>query len=240
MTTTAKHPVPYSPSIIEALRSLIPAHVPDEYGIHDPFAGEGLRLGALCDDLGRVYTGTDLEAWKDADARVALGDATDPATYPEHAHAIVTSPTYNNGVNDHFAPSAADTSRRLTYRVAAGHALHDNNTGRWSGRSSKRGEAMYWRLHEEALKCWPSIVLVNVKDSVRAGEVYPLVEMWRTMLTGFGYRIDTVDVGVDGWRYGSNAEARATEEAILIGKHVSLPHHLRHIAPCGHAWDVVG
>lgn len=222
MTTANAHPVPYSATIIEALADIIPEHVPEVLAIHDPFAGEGVRLGALCDRLGIVYTGSDLEKWRGHDKRVTVGDATERASYPTHPHAVVTSPTYNNGVNDHFRPGATDTSRRLTYRVAAGHALDETNTGRWSGRSSKKGEATYWRLHEEALKCWPAIALVNVKDSVRAGATYPLVEKWHAMLNAFGYQVTEVGVDVTGWRYGANAEARSTTEAILIGRHVSL------------------
>lgn len=224
MTTKAKHPVPYSEPIIEALGPLLIEHAPLTriVGVHDPYAGEGVRLGALADRLGYTFTGTDLEEWEGHDARVRLGDATDPTTYPRYAHAIVTSPTYNNGVNDHFAPSEDDTSRRLTYRVAAGHELHPNNTGRWSGRASKKGEAAYWRLSEATVRCWRApVCFVNVKDSIRSGEVYPLVEMWRLMLIGFGYEVTPVPVGVSGWRYGANAERRATEEAILIGKHVA-------------------
>lgn len=168
-TTQGKHPAPFTASIITSLAALIPLHVAPHRGIHDPFGGEGVRLGELCDAIGYRFSGTDLEPWRDGDRRVTLGDSTDPASYPSWPFAVVTSPTYNNGVNDHFRPS--DTSHRLTYRVAAGHELHPNNTGRWSGRGSKRSEAEYWRLTREVVKHWPDVALVNVKDSTRAGDV---------------------------------------------------------------------
>lgn len=126
--------------------------------------------------------------------------------------------TYNNGVNDHFGPK--DTSTRLTYRVRAGHDLHPNNTGRWSGRGSKKGEAEYWRITRECVKHWPKVVVVNVKDSVRStweGGVYPLVRLWVELLEEFGYEVREEQVVCPGWRNGTNRDARIDTESILVG-----------------------
>lgn len=217
-TTADRHPAPFTDSIIERLETLLPEYVPAGHGIHDPFGGEGRRLGALCDRLGLTFTATDMEPWLDGDPRVAVGDSTDPATYPSTPHVIVTSPTYNNGVNDHFEPR--DSSRRLTYRVAAGHPLHPNNTGRWSGRGSKRDEAEYWRITREVVQCWTaSVALVNVKNSTRAGETYHLVDLWEMLITDLGYVVEAqVNIDCPGWRFGSNSEKRSETEAILIAR----------------------
>ena len=212
---TGKHPATFTDSIIEALEDLIPMMVDPWIIIHDPFAGEGKKLGALCDRLGYVFTGTDLESWLDADPRVAVGDSTDPDTYPI-GFAVVTSPTYNNGVNDHFKPSENDTSRRLTYRTAAGHELHPNNTGRWSGRGSKRGEAEYWRITRDVVKHWPDVAMVNLKDSTRAGEIYRLTRLWEALLEEHGYSVKWHDVPCPGWRFGTNSKVRADSEVILV------------------------
>lgn len=214
--TESRHPAPFTDSIIDALAELIPEHVPARWVIHDPFGGEGVRLGALCDRIGYEFTATDLEPWLGGDSRVAVGDSTVAETYPNKPYAIVTSPTYNNGVNDHFLPK--DASRRLTYRVAAGRALHLNNTGRHSGRSSRKGEAEYWRITREVVNCWSSIALVNLKDSTRSGEVYPLVQLWADLLLEYGYELTRIDVECPGWRFGTNHEARTDTEAILIAK----------------------
>jgi hypothetical protein len=212
-----KHPAPFTDSIIDTLRLLLREHDrrPAWCAVHDPFAGEGRKLGALCDQLGVLFTGTDLETWRDRDSRVQAGDSTDPATYPRHLHVIVTSPTYNNGVNDHFQPK--DSSRRLTYRVRLGRPLQLSNTGRYSGRGSKRGEREYWRITREVVAIWPRRVFVNVKDSTRGDDVYPLVQMWTDLLVEFGYEVERVDVECPGWRFGTNSQARADTEAILIG-----------------------
>lgn len=214
--TENKHPAPYTDSLIETFAELLPTIVPPGHVIHDPFGGEGVRLGALCDRLGLLFSGTDLEPWKDGDPRVALGDSTDPTTYPPVPFVVVTSPTYNNGVNDHFAPK--DKSRRLTYRVAAGRALHPNNTGRWSGRGSKKGETEYWRITREVVKHWPDLAVVNVKDSTRAGETYPLIQLWTDLLVEYGYEVERIDVECPGWRFGSNHDARTDTEAVLVAR----------------------
>lgn len=217
--TANKHPAPFSEPIIEALADLIPEHVPPGWIVHDPFAGEGKRLGALCDRLGYKFSGSDLEPWLDADPRVDVGDSTRFNSYPfwtGRPFSVVTSPTYNNGLNDHFKPG--DTSRRLTYRVAAGRELHPHNTGRYSGRGSKAAEAAYWELTKQCVKHWPSVALVNVKDSVRAGEVYPLVVHWADLLEGVGYTVDQHMVECPGWRFGANSAARADSESILIAR----------------------
>lgn len=216
MTGVGTHPAVFSDPIILALADLIPKHAPDAAIIHDPFAGEGVKLAALCERLGYFFTGTDLEPWPNRDRRVKVGDSTDPSTYPlGDVHAIVTSPTYNNGVNDHFNPR--DVSKRLTYRVRAGHALHPNNTGRWSGRASKKGEAEYWRITRECVKHWPEVVFVNVKDSIRAGAIYPLVALWSDLLREHKYMVFADTVICPGFRYGANGGARLDNESILIG-----------------------
>lgn len=215
----ANHPAQFTDSIIQELGVLIPAHLPSpSHAVYDPFAGVGVRLGALCDRLGVEFSGGDLEEWPGADPRVAArADATAAWTYPRRPFVVVTSPTYNNGVNDHFRPR--DASRRLTYRSRLGRELHPNNTGRYSGRSSKAGEVAYWRLTREAVKHWPDTVLVNVKDSIRAGEVYPLVEMWSDCLgSEFGYEVSHHPVGCPGWRFGSNSGERVEAEVILVGQ----------------------
>lgn len=220
--TADTHPAPFSVEIITALRKLLPSWVPTSVPIHDPFAGEGVRLGLLCDQLGYTFSGTDLEAWEGADRRVVLGDATNVETYPLSPFVVVTSPTYNNGVNDHFEPR--DDSRRLTYRVAAGHELLPNNTGRYSGRGSKKAEDAYWRITRQAVAHWPELAFVNVKDSFRGPKRYPLVELMTRLLVEHEYDVTQIDVRCKGWKLGENrAEpgrqpARVDTEAVLIAR----------------------
>ena len=217
MPELGKQPAPYTDSIIRALRDLIPTYVLSGHSVHDPFAGDGRKLAALCDLLGVQFTGTDLEPWRDADHRVRAGDSREYHTYPmSRPFSVVTSPTYNNGVNDHFNPQ--DASRRMTYRAAAGHELAEGNTGRWSGRHSATGERMYWQITREVVKHWPSVALVNVKNSIRRGSVYPLDEMWIELLKESYDVIHRYDVPCPGWRYGANRSARVDHETILVAR----------------------
>lgn len=215
-TTAGAHPAPYSVEIINALRNILPTVLPRATIVHDPFAGDGKRLGALCDELGLPFSGCDIEDWPGRDERIFVRDSTTRFAYPVGPHIIVTSPTYNNGVNDHFEPK--DDSRRLTYRSRLGRPLHVNNTGRYSGRASKAGEEAYWRLNEKCVALWPSTVVVNVKDSVRSGTIYRLVDQWEAMLEDYGYAVNRVNVETPGWRLGTNSDARVDNEVILIGK----------------------
>lgn len=215
--TVGKNPAPFSDSVIEALRVLIPKYVSQSYEIHDPFAGEGMKLGALCDRLGYRFTGIDLECWDESDPRVHLGDSTSPGTYPIVPYAVVCSPTYNNGVNDHWNPK--DKSTRLTYRTRAGHDLHLNNTARWSGRRSKRGEENYWAITYAVVANWPNLVMVNLKNSIRAKEIYPLIDKWVDLLQSYKYEIvDVVFPACPGWRFGQNGSARMDAEIIIVAQ----------------------
>lgn len=223
-TVARKHFCPYHPAIIEALAELIPAHVPIGHTIHDPFAGEGVRLGALCDRLGYTFTGTDLIPWLARDIRISRADATLPTSYPATPFAVVTSPTFNNGCNDSFI--SKDGTRRNTYTWAAGNQLLDaTNTGRWSGRNSKRAEAKYWRLHRLALPHWPDVAIIDLKDSYRTRrkgvepEYYPLVDLWKVMLDELGYCIvGEQSVPTPGIGYGANRGVRVPNDNLLVAR----------------------
>ena len=110
---TVTHCAKYSEAILDTFRPILEAECPHA---HDPFAGTGERLGALCDELGVPFSGTELEAPFIVDRRVLQGDSRHLYTYPYPYHAlprsvpqrpfwIVTSPVYANGMADNFKPS---------------------------------------------------------------------------------------------------------------------------------------
>jgi hypothetical protein len=208
------NPAQYSDSVIDWLRDNLPDLVPPTWVVFDPFAGQGTKLGNLCDELGLYFAGRDLEEWEGRDPRVKTADSTLARNYTSEPHIIVTSPTYNNGVNDHFEPR--DGTKRLTYRNSLGRSLHPHNTGRYSGRGSRRAENEYWRLSEECVRHWGAVAIVNVKDSPRAGKMYPLGAKWMALLKKYGYKVTVDRVHVQGWRVGENHQARSEFEWILI------------------------
>ena len=124
VTSVNRHPCQFSPEVLEVLAGIIR---PGEH-VHDPFAGPGLRLGRLCDQLGATFTGTDIESWPGRDQRVVAADARDPLSYPCKPFTIVTSPVYaNKRCADYpYGPTSADQGQGpagLRY-CALGRALH--------------------------------------------------------------------------------------------------------------------
>jgi hypothetical protein len=214
-----KHPARFSEQLLPVLAGPLAA-----WGlpVHDPFAGTGERLGGLCDQLGLTFTGAEIEPEWIVDERVARGDSTEASTYPTGEYVIATSPSYPNGMSDHF--KASDSSKRNTYRQALaetiGHdrPLHENNSGRYGVRYGAGAEARYWRIVRRAVGHWPALVAVNVKDFYTAGELYPLVGKWIALLEQAGYAItDRTDVPCPGQRFGANRD-RAETEAVLVAE----------------------
>lgn len=201
------HPCEYSPEVIDCLHSLIR---PGEH-VHDPFAGMGRRLAALCDEVGVEYSGSDIEAWPGADHRVWVGDATTPDSYPYwRTFTVVTSPVYLNKRLADYANGPKPTTKlrgRRDYGISLGRALHPNNLARHTGRPSRSDT--YWRLHATAVKLWDQRAIINVDDPISAG--------WCQLLTERGFRISNV-IPVYTQRYGGlhNAEKRAEFEVVIV------------------------
>lgn len=219
-TTTPPVSFPrWTQAILDALATVIAA-----WGlpVHDPFAGEGERLGLLCDHLGVPFSGTEIEPEYILDPRVRPGDSTQSDSYPAWEHVVVTSPAYPNGWTDHF--HARDASRRHTYRqalaVLLGHdrPLHPNNMGRYGFRQGKRAEAKHYRIAAAAVRWWPPHVAVNVSDFIHHhDQVHAVVGPWVNLLGAAGYHVaDPVPVATPRQRHGANGRVRVEHEHILI------------------------
>jgi hypothetical protein len=208
----------WTPDILDAIAPVIDAW---RLPVHDPFAGQGDRLGALCDRLGLTFTGTEIEAPFIVDSRVSPGDSTERETYPNWRHCVVTSPAYPNGWADHF--DARDGSQRHTYRQAlaaiVGHdrPLHSRNMGRHSVRSGRKATARHFNIAAAAVRWWPDHVVVNVSDFEHKGAPWPLVDRWCLLLDTVGYRIhDPIPVPTPRLRLGAHSDARCDNEAVIV------------------------
>lgn len=202
---SAIHPCQYSPEVIEALRP----HIHPKEHIHDPFAGTGLRLGALCDELGAVYSGGDIEDWPDHDPRVALTDSTLSTSYPADPFVVVTSPVYLNKRLADYANGPLPTTKtkgRRDYGISLGRPLNAGNLARHTGKPNRAD--MYWALHYDAVARWGHCALVNVD--------LPISDGWCGLLTKAGYEVRSVEA-VHTRRYGGldNAEKRAEHEVLI-------------------------
>jgi hypothetical protein len=203
---TAPHPCQYSPEVLDILDGMISR---GEH-IHDPFAGPGVRLGHLCDQLGAIFTGTDRECWPGHDPRVAVGSALDPSSYPAGRFTVVTSPVYANKRCCDYPNGPTPTTKvkgRRDYGIALGGPLHPDNLARFTGRP--RLAHLYWRGHAEAVQHWGDRVVLNVDE--------PIADGWCGLLDDAGYLIE-VTVPAYTRRYGglANADLRAEHEVVVV------------------------
>lgn len=206
IAATVRHPAQFSPEVLDVVAPLL---CPGER-VHDPFAGPGVRLAALCDQLGITFSGADIEEWPGHDPRVVAGDALDAASYPAGEFTVVTSPTYaNKRLADYPNGPTPKTNvkGRRDYSLSLGAPLHPDNLARTTGRAARAAD--YWRLHAEAAKHWPTYVLLNVDE--------PISERWQSLLHADGYRIEQV-IPAYTRRYGGldNAEKRAEHEVVIV------------------------
>lgn len=217
---TEAHPSQYSPEVLTAIAPVLRRF---QLPVHDPFAGTGVRLAALCDQLGLPYTGTELVAAFIADGRVNAGDSTDSRTYPEAPFVVCTSPVYPNGMADHF--KASEPEGRHTYRQALhliqGHdtPLNERNMGRYSVRRGSKSFETYAALAFEATTWWwPNPVVLNVSDFYVGDDVFPLVRFWRGLLSGIGYMFAAdIEIRTRRQRRGANGDRRVDHELVLVG-----------------------
>jgi len=208
-TTIPIHPAEYSPEVIEVFATLIR---PGEH-IHDPYAGRGLRLGALCDQLGRTFTGTDIEAWPDSDPRVDGGNSEMPLTYPAKPFTVICSPTYvNKRLSDYAKVGPLPTTQlrgRRDYAISLGRPVHPDSTVLLTGRHAKHDDgAAYYAAHGRAIRHWDQRAIVNVDSPIGAD--------WCRLLEQHGYRIVQI-IPAYTQRYGGldNADKRADFEVVI-------------------------
>jgi hypothetical protein len=203
---TGRHPLQYSPEVLDVLAELIVAGE----RVHDPFAGPGVRLGPLCDRLGAIFSGSDREDWPGRDPRVIVADARDPASYPSERFTTVTSPVYVNKRCADYANGPTETTKvkgRRDYGIALGRALHPDNLARFTGRPSKA--PLYWRGHADAVKCWGDRVILNVDE--------PISARWQELLVDAGYRVGAViPAYTRRYRGLANADKRAEYEVVIV------------------------
>lgn len=198
----------------------------------DPFAGLGRRLSDALAGTGLHMVGTELEA-----GYFTLG-ATAPGVIRASAlhlpfrdgsiDAVVTSPTYGNGMNDDFR--ATDSSRRNTYvhRLRAAlndpdYSLHPDSTARHGVRRGVTGLARYKALHRAA---WAEcarvlkpggVFVLNAKDVLHGnGQVFECTAFHVVALSDLGFEaVDWQRIPCPGLRHGRNHEARVECEDVV-------------------------
>lgn len=205
--TVPVHPARYTPLILDVVRVYLERF---RLPVHDPFAGTGARLGALCDELGLTFTGTDLEPWAGADPRVAPGDSRYPLTYPAGPFVVVTSPVYfANRISSDYVNGPTPTTKRAgrhAYGISRGEALHADNLARVCRPAQAE---QYVAGHVAAARHWGDVAIVNVDGPLRA--------MWTEILIRAGFElIDVVEVATPRLGGGlAGADKRAAFEVVM-------------------------
>jgi hypothetical protein len=209
------HPAEFSPEVLAVIEPLLVRLAPGR--VHDPFAGRGVRLGALCDRLVIAFSGTDREQYANADPRVAIVNAADPTGYPTTPFAVVTSPVYfgNRISSDYVNGPTPRTKRngRRAYGISLGRPLHPDNLAR----ACRPGhEAAYYAGHGRVVQHWGEHAIVNVD--------LPICDGWVALLVAFGYVIDDVHaVHTRRYRGPANSERRAEHEVVIVAAREVAP-----------------
>jgi hypothetical protein len=215
-TERPSHPAKYSDELLPVLAKLLRGR----HELLDPMAGTGKIAAIRRFNFDGHITCNDLEPeWTDPAFRVDEWHFSDAASMDwandGQLDAICTSPTYGNRMADHH--EAQDGSRRYSYTHCLGHALHEGNTGQMQW-----GEAYRTKHVEIVRECRRvlkdiGVLVVNVSNHVRHGEIVDVVGWWRTIVPMLGFEFITeYEVPTKRMRNGANAEKRVDSESVLV------------------------
>lgn len=213
----AKNPAKFTNSILDVIVKKL-TEFECQY-ILDPFAGSG-KIGLIkayvpcvvhCNDIENGWKEEyPVDKWYHQDAQFLN---TEGFLYD----AIITSPTYGNRMADHH--NAKDASKRITYTHRYGSKLTEGNTGVLHFGSKYQEKHIAIFRHLLTLLKEGSIVMVNVSDFIRKGQVVGVVAWWKEMLEGLGLDfIEEVCIETPRMRFGANSEKRVDRESLLIFK----------------------
>jgi hypothetical protein len=223
-----KHPAKFTEGMVPYFKKILDAelggYTEQPLLVLDPFAGTG-RIHDLDPDCERYVTvGLEIEPeWANMHPRTVRGDAT--GMHPSWSgkfHAVVTSPTYGNRMADHH--NARDGSKRMTYRHVLGRELHPHNTGAMQWGPQYR--AMHVAAWAEVTRVTrPAAVLVlNMSDHIRKGEVVPVTQWHRDTLATLGWRLtNSIEIETPRMGFGANYKSRVPFETIDTFRRDNLP-----------------
>lgn len=201
------HPAEFSPEVLDLIGPILVGRGVKR--VHDPFAGRGVRLARLCDELGIAFSGTDIERYPGSDLRVQLGDSSKWWEYPAYMRdwAVVTSPVYLNRISTDYVNGPTPntkTNGRRAYGISLGRALDRANLAR-----TCRQEAKYYEEHAKCVKWWGNLAIVNVD--------LPMMSGWRAVLWLCGFEVEQIiKAPTRRYRGPANSDKRAEHEIIIV------------------------
>lgn len=215
-----KHPATYTNSFIPKFAELLIGcdNVLDIFGGVGKLAlikEYGFTGKVICNELEPEWAETspyNVDEWH-------IGDAANMAWAESNSFdAICTSPTYGNRMADHH--NAKDGSKRVTYKHFLGRGLNEANTGRMQWGDKYREKHL--EIYKECARVLKDggLMIVNVSDHIRKGQVVNVVEWHKEALTNFGMKlIDEIKIETPRMGFGQNAKSRVQHECILVFKY---------------------
>lgn len=215
-----KHPATYTNSFIPKFAELLIGcdNVLDIFGGVGKLAmikEYGFTGKVICNELEPEWAETspyNVDEWH-------IGDAANMAWAKSNSFdAICTSPTYGNRMADHH--NAKDGSKRVTYKHFLGRDLNEANTGRMQWGDKYREKHL--EIYKECARVLKDggLMIVNVSDHIRKGQVVNVVEWHKEALTNFGMKlIDEIKIETPRMGFGQNAKSRVQHECILVFKY---------------------
>lgn len=215
-----KHPATYTNSFIPKFAELLIGceNVLDVFGGIGKLAlikEHGFTGKVICNELEREWVETsphNVDEWHIGDA--ANMDWAESSSFD----AICTSPTYGNRMADHH--NAKDGSKRVTYKHFLGRDLNEANTGKMQWGENYRQKHL--EIYKECGRVLKNggLMIVNVSDHIRKGQVVNVVEWHKEALTNFGMKlIDEIKIETPRMGFGQNAKSRVQHECILVFKY---------------------
>jgi SAM-dependent methyltransferase len=217
-----KHPATYTNSFIPIFANLL---IGSE-NVLDIFAGvgkiamikeHGFSGKVVCNELEREWAETsthNVDEWH-------IGDAANMSWAKSGAFdAICTSPTYGNRMADHH--NAKDGSKRVTYKHFLGRDLDEANTGKMQWGDKYRSKHL--QIYKECARVLKNggIMIVNVSDHIRKGQVVSVVRWHKETLLHIGMSlVEEIKIETPRMGFGQNAKSRVQHECILVFKNYS-------------------
>ncbi len=219
-TKMIKHPATYTNSFIPKFAELLIGceNVLDIFGGVGKLAlikEHGFTGKVICNELEREWAETSthkVDEWH-------IGDAANMAWAESNSFdAICTSPTYGNRMADHH--NAKDGSKRVTYKHFLGRDLNEANTGKMQWGENYRQKHL--EIYKECGRVLKNggLMIVNVSDHIRKGQVVNVVEWHKDALTNFGMKLlNEIKIETPRMGLGQNAKSRVQHECILVFKY---------------------
>jgi SAM-dependent methyltransferase len=214
-----KHPATYTNSFIPKFAELLIGcnNVLDIFGGIGKLAlikDYGFKGKVVCNELEPEWA----EIGKYKVDEWSIGDAANLRFANCEFDAICTSPTYGNRMADHH--NAKDGSKRITYRHCLGRPLNEENTGKMQWGEKYRQKHI--EIYNECLRVLKpkGLMIVNVSDHIRKGQVVNVVKWHKETLINFGMElIDEIKIETPRMGFGQNAKSRVQHECILVFRH---------------------